>query len=43
MNIFSYYRAFTGSIHLASAALCLTLFNVSVLADDDKEIGRAHV
>lgn len=34
MNTSSYRRALTGSVHLASAALCLTLFNVSGIADD---------
>ena len=34
MNTSSYCRALTGSIHLGSAALCLTLFSVSAIADD---------
>ena len=34
MNTSSCRRALPGSIHLASAALCLTLFSGSAIADD---------
>ena len=41
MNTSSSCRALTGSLHLASAALCLTFFSVSAIAEDKPQADTA--